>query len=1143
VAKGTGRRDPVALRNALIAALLEIPFTSALPERLLLVTLISRDARNFPEVRENTNSRLHVLEIVMTCMNNAGGLRALREALMTMAPEASGTGRVGQLIEGAALLDLRDDRDLSGVRELLRKAEASQARQNFWRDVLRGLYPQQRTEAGDLIKVFDSLAGIAHGPDVPPALLLVDSVAGHCADSLAQDLRAWVDVEAERAEVLDEVRAARRETAAHGPIGPLPPQTAPEDYPAQELADDTPSGSNLGELDDVTAADGRAMTEAEMNNGEMSDSVTFGATPDTEPAVARDDPPAESGPRPQGEKMAAGAPTTRLTERLPKVWGDVPQRNDNFTGREELLERLHEELTARRQTAVLPLHGMGGVGKSQLAVEYVYRHREDFDLVWWVPAEQPGQILDSLTRLAQHLKLDGSREANTAVPAVKEALSTDQLPYDRWLLVFDNAEDAKKVQEHFPSGGNGKILVTSRDPYWSQTTQVLEVDVFSRAESISFLKKRNEDLSEQNADELAEVLGDLPLAIEQAAAWRVATGMSVSEYLSLLESKRAELLRTSPSPEYEQSVAAAWRVSLHRLREVNEAALQLLQVFSFFAPEPIPRSLFEGKQDASITDLLDETLSDKFRLNRAIRDINRLALARVDYTANTVQIHRLVQAVVVDDMDDAEREVMRAGAHTLLANSNLSDPSLQDEWPGYQRIRPHVVVSRAVESPKPRVQKLVFDLAQFIYHWGDHTGSEELAEEAYKYRVQDLGETDRHTLNVAKWLGWMRWINGKYDEARELNQQTLGLYREAYGDEHRGTIDAMILVSTDLRTSGDFAAALAMDERAFGAAVRAADGDEAEPLALQCAHSMGVSLRLAGDFQRAAQIDERTYERRKEAFGPNHTETLNTLNGWIIDIRESGRYIEARDRQEQVYGRHLEAFGPDSPWTLRAARSLAVAYRKAGEHELALNLAQQTLDKFDLRYGDAYPETIATALNFAVDLRHAAKFEASRELGEDTLAQYSRVFGERHSYTLSARTNLAIVLRLTGEKDAAYELDRRAVDGLMETLGPDHAVTLTCATNLASDLYARGDYQAAYERDIDTLARSGRVLGAEHPSTLACGVNLVLDLRALSRDAEADRILADTMVKFRRVLGDKHPATLNALQHVRADCDVDPMPL
>jgi tetratricopeptide (TPR) repeat protein len=1131
VAQVSGRKDPAAeLRGALISALVDVPFMAALPDRRLLINLVRRDVENFPDVQERSEARLHVVEIVLACLNHPGGLRALNAALVTMSPESAGTKRAAQLIESATLLSLTPDAEVRRIHELLRKAEDSLDTPQAWRALFDESPHPIPAEARTLVAAFDHLARRSGRFRVPPAFLLINAVADSLEGSISIELVSWAEEQAHRLDVLDDYQSVRHRQDAPGV--------------ALMAADDQPNGPI--EIPGVESTDELSLNAATISLPDViqSDLAAHDESSGHDPTAIEDPvPPGIDASSHRGDGMPPGAPAASLVDTLPKVWGDVPQRNPNFTGRSALLEQLHAELSVSRQTAVLPqaLHGMGGVGKSQVAIEYVHRHSADYDLVWWISAEQTGQILASLTKLAQRLDLDVGPEVNTAVPIVREALSTGAVPYERWLLVFDNAETPDEVRQYFPTGGAGKILVTSRDVDWSRVTQAIEVDVFTREESCTFLRNRNPELSQEDADRLAEALGDLPLAIEQAAAWRAATGMPVNEYLTLLEEKRIELLDASPSPDYRRSVAAAWKVSLDRLREVNGAALQLLQICSFFAPEPISRELFAGSPLAPITPELDATLADRFWLNRAIRDIQRYALARIDHRNNTLQIHRLVQAVLVGGLTDEERVIMRRGAHTLLANSNPNNPSRRDQWSRYQALRPHVSVSRAVESSDPRVQDLVYGIAQFLYFWGDHTGSEELIREAYEYRVQDRGEADQHTLTVAKWLGWMLWNNGKYDEAKHLNLRTLELYRATFGETDDGTLDAMYVVAGDRRTSGDFKGAQELDDQGFDEAKRVFGEDD--PVTLNFAHSRAVDLRLLGEYKKAAELDADTHRRSEVVLGSENMNTLNSLNAWTIDLRESGNYLEARRHQEDVYVQHVNVFGLDAPATLRAARTLAVARRKAGDHPGARRLSEETLEKYRRRYDDDYPDTIATALNYAIDLRHAGRLEESWKLGEATADRYERKFGARHSYTLSARTNLAIVLRLMSDVQKACDMDWSSLDLLEQTLGSDHAVTLSCATNLASDLYSLGDYQAAYERDTDTLARSERTLGVEHPSTLACSVNLAMDLRALSRINEADKMLADTMLRFRRVLGEKHPATLNALQSLRADCDVDPMPI
>ena len=1096
------RRDPATeLRAKLVEALVDVPFMSVLADRRLLVSLIRRDLNDFPEVAEHPAARLHVVEVVVHCLAQPGGLRALLVALKMMAPDAPGVKRATDLIGAATVVSLLPEGETVRVRNLLRRVDAGSSAGLVREGVIQRFKPP--ADIDGLVAIFDHYAAERTAlAVVPTAVLIVDAVAEFCDDpELGIELARWAEQNAARHEAEADLRdhRIRRETS---------------DSPSED-----------GALD-VNA--GRVVVEEEES----------GLAPD----AAR---PPLPGPLAEadtlGEMMSPVATSTGRTSGLPLVWGDVPQRNPSFTGREDLLALLHEELTRSRQTAVLPqaLHGMGGVGKSQVAIEYVHRHSSEYDLIWWIPAEQPNQILDSLTRLAERLDLGAGPEANVAVPMVREALSTGGLPYERWLLVFDNAEAPDELQRYFPTGGAGKILVTSRDMDWARVTRVLEVDVFERPESVDFLRNRNPDLTDVDADRLAEALGDLPVAVEQAAAWRAATGMPVDEYLELLESKRIELLEASPSPDYRKSVAAAWQVSLDKLSDINRGALQLLQVCSFLAPEPINRALFAGSPSAPITPELDALLSDTFKLSRAIRDVQRYALARIDHRTNTLQIHRLIQAVLIASLDEQEQAKLRHGAHTLLANSNPNNPGSRADWPRYQALLPHVLVSVAVESPDPRVHELVFGVAQFLFYWGDHQGGHDLIERAFDCRVVDRGESDPHTLAVGKWLSWMRWVNGDYTGARELNERLLELYRAEYGVEDEGTIDAMTVVTADYRAGGEFIRSRDVSDDAYRIS-RQVFGDD-DPTTLNCAHSLGVALRWTGEFTRAAELDRATYDRSALVLGRASDRTLNTLNGLTIDLLELGRYIDGCRQQEDVFRQHVDAFGLENPSTLRAARTLAVARRKAGDHEGALALSREILEKYARRYGDVYPMTLAAAVNHAVDLRHAGNLDKALELGEETVAAYERMFGPTHSLTLSARTNSAVVVRLQGNPAAALSRDIETMTLLAETLGPDHPTTLTCATNLASDLAALGRVQEAYEQDTDTLSRSERALGVEHPSTLACGVNLALDLRSLGRDAEADRIQTDAMARLRHALGERHPATLNALQSIRADCDVDPM--
>src|SRR5262249_10011125 len=194
------------------------------------------------------------------------------------------------------------------------------------------------------------------------------------------------------------------------------------------------------------------------------------------------------------------------------------------------------------------------------------------------------------------------------------------------------------------------------------------------------------------------------------------------------------------------SVAAAWTLSLEQLAKQNPTALQLLEVCAFFAPEPISRLLFSGARDTTVAPHLDQALRDPIKLARAIRDLNRYALAKFDHRHNTLQLHRLVQTVLVGQMSEQHQADMRHAAHLLLADANPNNPSDSRLWPRYQELLPHVSVSGALDSDEGLVRELLLGLVQFLYYWGAYEDGRDLAVLVWQRWRGRFGEEDRHTL-------------------------------------------------------------------------------------------------------------------------------------------------------------------------------------------------------------------------------------------------------------------------------------------------------------------------------------------------------------------------------------------------------------
>lgn len=867
--------------------------------------------------------------------------------------------------------------------------------------------------------------------------------------------------------------------------------------------------------------------------------------------------PAVAGTKPARRGTTNGAQHRPMRPRppvQPHIWGSVPPRNSKFTGRTDLLELLDHHLQ-QGTAAVLPhaLQNMGGVGKTQLAIEYAYRHQRDYKVVWWIPAERPEQIAQALVELAQRLWLGSSTEVNIAVPAVLEALRTGR-PYSNWLLIFDNAECPDQVRQYFPSDGPGRILVTSRNPSWQWVASSLEVDVFSREESRELLRRSDPPLEDDEANALAAALGDLPLALEQAAAWRAETGMPTSAYLDLLESKRVELLEIMQPPGYPLHIAAAWHVSLDHLQTHNPVTLQLLQICSYFAPEPISRSIFSGLGESTITPDLNRALRDPARLARALREANRYSFARLDHRTSSLQIHRLVQLVLQNRMSPEQRSCMRQGAHTLLAASDPRVPADPSSWPRYAELHGHVLASEAIKSDQPRVRQLVHNIARYLYNWGGHDPSLEFSGKAWQVWRDVFGEEDQQTLLMGLWLGNVTWAAGRFDEAAWLAAHLTRVYEStAPADGHDTREDALHALQFEAavhRAGGRFAAGAELDRIAYERARRVFGEDD--PVTLDIAHNFAVSLRHTGDFREALQLDQRTIDLKRRLLGGDDQRLLITKLGLATDIRETGDYAGGRKLHESTCAAYQAAFGSDNPSTIEAVRQLSESCRKEGDYARSLELASDAHTQLVCRYPRAHPRSLDAALTLSVALRQSGDLEEARSCGVEVCEGYRQVYGPLHPHVLSADIDLAVTLRLLGMAEEAHLLDEAALADLSEQLGEGHPTALACAINLASDLAALGSHDHAHQRGRATLELCRTSLGEDHPTTLACAGNLALDLIRTGADAEGRALREDTLERMERVLdrtrhqpssGTPHPATVQLRENRRANCDIDPLPL
>jgi tetratricopeptide (TPR) repeat protein len=835
---------------------------------------------------------------------------------------------------------------------------------------------------------------------------------------------------------------------------------------------------------------------------------------------------------------AGSADKPRFPGRVPPIW-NVPARNVDFTGRAVTLERIRDHLAGGGTTAVvaLALYGLGGVGKTQLALEYAHRFMGDYDLVWWVPSERPDEVTVALADLARKMGLRIGDNVAEAAEAALEELRRDTTPH--WLLIFDNADDPKQLEPYLPSG-SGHVLITSRNQAWARSAEPLEVEVFTRDESVAHLLRHVPDLDPAEARMVADALGHLPLAVEQASAWLEQTGMQAQAYVAELNSQATQILALGQPSDYQTPVVATWNLSFERLRQQSPAAVRMLQLLAFFSPGPISLDLLYSDEMYEALRPIDQNLSEQLMLPRVIRDISRFALVKVDQGSNSLQIHRLVQAVIRSQLTDGEQDEVKHAVHRVLVGARPRRGETDDaaNWPTYELIWPHLVPSQAEDCTDERTRQLLIDWVRYQWKHGEFESCLSLAQRLQNLWTHVLGRDHPQTLHLQFQIANVLRSQGRFNEARDLDTYVLERQREVLGEDHLFTLITANGLGADLKSLGEYREALAIDRKTYDS-LKDEFGDDYERT-LVAAHNLASSLRLVGDYETARQLDEDNFDRRRMVLGPDHPYTLSSAVSLANDLRAVGAFRESADLMRNTLATHQAILGGEMPDTLRAAIGLAVSLRKAGEQTEAMNLARDTYDRYERRYGPDSPETRLCAIDLACDYAAANNMPKALSLVTEVRSALEAGLGPGHPDTLVAANNLSCYLRCIGRPDEAYRLADDTLTRMRDELGETHPLTLDCAVNVANCLGDAGDLDAAERLERETVTQLTSVLGADHPDTLVCQANLAVTLRDAGRDREARDLKAKVLAELARVLGAGHPDTLQLREGQRINRDLEP---
>lgn len=750
---------------------------------------------------------------------------------------------------------------------------------------------------------------------------------------------------------------------------------------------------------------------------------------------------------------------------------NVPERNVFFTGREQVLEALNQNLASDRKVA---LTGLGGIGKTQTTIEYAHRHLNEYEAVFWIEADTDSQLALGFAEIARLLQLPekDAVDQQVIVQAVKNWFDT----HDRWLLVLDNADTPELAKPFLPKHGGGHILLSSRAQVFDMLgiAKPIELSKLDHDEAHQFLLFRtgrdSTDLAESEAvGKICAELDCLPLALEQAGAYVSATQTLFRDYLVAYQKRRLTLLekRGPVSGDYSKSVASTWAMNFEVV-EQSPLSGDILRFSAFLSPDNIPLELLKcgvAELARSVSDSFESIGNDLLALDEALEPLSRYSLIRRDIAAQTYSIHRLVQEVLRSGMDE---EMQREWGETAFwaVSFCFPDPLPFSNWPACEGILPHALVCAAhvkqFELLFLETTYLLNQTAIYLYNRGRYDEAEPLLEQAMT--ICEKAPEPEHSLiamsleNRAK----LHFVKDRLSEAEPLLKRALHIYEKVLGPEHPITATSLNNLASLYREQGRMT--------------------EAEPL-----------------FKRALDI-------REKASGPETLNTAHSFNSLALLYESQGKLSEAESLFNEALHTREKELGPEHVNIGASLNNLACYYLSHGRLSEAEALLHRQLAICEPVLGPEHP-IIATVLNNIGEVYcgQGRLTEAEPPLRR-ALHIRERVLGPEHSLTAASLCALAGLCREQGRLSEATPLLERALNIREKVLGPEHPNTLQNLNNLAALYDAQGKRSEAKQAYQRALALCEKVFGADHTNTATVRYNFAQLLREMNHETDTETI-------------------------------------
>jgi tetratricopeptide (TPR) repeat protein len=843
-----------------------------------------------------------------------------------------------------------------------------------------------------------------------------------------------------------------------------------------------------------------------------------------------------------------------------------------FVQREALRNSIREQFERslgayrERETKKVGIYGLGGVGKSQLALSYLQRYRNDYDATFWIQAGQTTSIDQDFLNIFQLLSNDAENQNQSSADKVLLAVHKwFNGRRGKWLFVFDGADELENSDDvHFVDihryipGSHAHVILTSRslaarDFSTFEGVEICEleeaqaIELFVRCSQIANIPQEKEE----HIRIIVKELGYLALAITLAGSYvsqKPRLSSHLPYFLEEFHQERKRLLRIKPTKiihQYQHSMITAWEISYSAVRRQLPAACWFLTLLAFLNYEDIflgifyldPLSILTLSQQWSSA--INESEVNIQLLEDSFAVLERYSLLQRRGDGSDYTMHRLVHAWGYDRLGENWQDIR----HFCVTASRLLEGSLtrmqtSENTPQTKlRLVPHlkenfdkiIWLIKTMEGDEIELLNRVERFSFFLYDIGRWEESATMEKEVLQRRRRILGEENPDTISAVNNLATTLQSLGKLDEAAAMHEKVLEMRSRILGDEHPDTISATSNLAAILHSLGKVDEAAILRNEVFRKR-QGMLGDE-HPKTMLAMNNLAVTLRSKGKFDDAAAIQRDVLEKRRRILGDDHLSTIGAISNLAITLEDLGKFDEVAAMKREVVEKRQRILGDEHPDTITAVSNLAHTLTALGKLEEAATIQREVLEKRQRILGDEHPDTISAINNLAITLGNQNKFDEAAAIQREALKKTQRILGDEHPDAMMAMSNLANILFLQSELDEAAAIQREVIERRRRIAGDEHPDTIWAMSNLAITLGKLSKFGEAAAIQRAVLKKTQRILGDEHPNTILAMNNLAVTLGDLGKVDEASVMIREVLEQTQRVLGDEHPNTMLAMNN------------